>query len=139
MTVEQIETGETATSERRKFGVVMSVVLALLGGLFLWRGRGYCWCFFALSLLFAGGGLILPAALGPVHAAWMKLSAVMGWFMSRVILLILFYLVLTPTSLLLRLFGKDILSVEFKQSPSESYWISKKVDGSQPRDYKNQF
>jgi len=139
MRVEQVKNAERPTSELRKFGVIMSIVLALLGGLFLWRGRGYCSCFFAFSVLFAGCGLALPAVLGPVYTAWMKLSAMMGWFMSRVILLVLFYLVLTPTALLLRLFSKDILSLKFKQDSSESYWIQKRVDDSQPRDYERQF
>ncbi|MGD8787330.1 MAG: SxtJ family membrane protein [Phycisphaerales bacterium] len=139
MTVERMENTQNQTSELRKFGVIMTIFFALLGGLFLWRGRSYYWCFFVLSLLFAGFGLALPAALGPVYKAWMKLSTIIGSFMSRLILIILFCLVLTPTALLLRMFGKDMLDISFKKNSSESYWIPREARDSQNRDYEKQF
>jgi hypothetical protein len=126
-------------SELRKFGVIMSVFVALLGGLFLWRGKSYYWCFFVISALFLFLGLVLPAVLRPVHKSWMTLSMIMGWFVSRLILIILFYLVLTPTALLLRLFGKDLLSIDFTEDSSESYWIPREAGGSEKQDYERQF
>lgn len=139
MTAEGNENTHSQTSELRKFGVIMTIFLALLGGLFLWRGRSCYWCFFALSLLFAGFGLVRPTVLGPVHETWMKLSRVIGWFMSRLILIILFYLVMTPTALLLRMFGKDMLNINFKKDSSESYWIPREADDYRERDYERQF
>ena len=125
--------------ELRQFAGIMFVCLALLGGLFLWRGKSYFWCFFVLSAVFAGLGLALPAALGPVRKAWMKLSAVIGWFMSRLILTVLFYLVLTPIGLVLRLLGKDILKVRFAHSSPGTYWVPKPDRDDQNQDYTRQF
>ncbi|MCK4788746.1 MAG: hypothetical protein KAV87_33700 [Desulfobacteraceae bacterium] len=139
MTAEGNENTQSQTSELRKFGVIMTIFLALLGGLFLWRGRSYYWCFFVLSLLFAGFGLVRPTVLGPVHKAWMKLSRIIGWFMSRLILIILFYLVMTPTALLLRMFGKAMLNINFKKNWSESYWIPREAGDHRERDYERQF
>jgi hypothetical protein len=137
--VKETTNDKKSKRELRKFGMIMVIFFALLGGLFLWRGKSYYWCSFVLSLLFAGFGLALPAALGPVHKAWMKLSAIIGWFMSRLILIILFYLVLTPTGLLLRLFGKDLLKINFTKNSSGSYWIPKEAGDSQNQDYERQF
>jgi hypothetical protein len=139
MTIEKIKDTENQTSELRKFSVIMTVFFALLGGLFLWRGGSYYWCFFVLSTLFLLFGLALPSVLGPVHKVWMKLSTVIGWFMSRLILIILFYLVLTPTALLGRMFGKSFLDIRFSKDSADSYWIPRKADKSQKRDYERQF
>jgi hypothetical protein len=139
MTMDENKDIQKQVSELRKFSIIMTVFLALFGGLFLWRGRSFYWCFFVLSLLFAGCGLIRPAILGPVYTAWMKMSHIIGGIMSRLILLILFYLVMTPTALLLRLFGKHFLDIGFTKSSAESYWIPKQADESQERDYERQF
>ena len=139
MTFKEKENTQSQTSELRKFGVIMTILFALLGGLFLWRGRDYYWCFFVLSLLFAAFGLVRPAALQPVYSAWMKLSHAMGWFMSRLILIILFYLVMTPTALLSKLFGKHFLNIRFTKNSTESYWIPRNADADRERDYERQF
>lgn len=139
MTVTDNQNSQSQIGELRKFGIIMTVFFALLGGLFLWRGRGFFWCFFVLSLLFAGCGLIRPVVLGPVYKAWMKMSHIIGGVMSRLILLILFYLVITPTSLLLKLFGKQFLDIGFTKNSPESYWIPKKVSEDEVRDYERQF
>jgi len=69
----------------------------------------------------------------------MKLSQVIGFFMSKLVLTILFYLVLTPMGIILRILGKDILDINFKKNSSGSYWIPKKADDSLERDYQRQF
>ena len=139
MTIEVIKDTKNQTSELRKYGVIMAVFFALLGGLFLWRGGSYYWCFFVLSILFLFFGLALPIALGPVYKAWMRLSTVIGWFMSRLILIILFYIVLTPTAILGRMFGKNFLDIRFRNDSEVSYWIPRKADNSHKRDYERQF
>jgi len=139
MIAEGSKNKQNQISELRKFGIIMTVFLALLGGLFLWRGKHCYWYFFVISLLFAGCGLVRPSALQPIYSAWMKLSRIIGWFMSRLILIILFYLVMNPTALLLRLFGKHFLDIGFTKNSVESYWIPKQAGESQERDYERQF
>jgi hypothetical protein len=139
MTTEENKDTQKQISELRKFSVIMTIFLALFGGLFLWRGRSFCWCFFVLSMLFAGCGLIRPAVLGPVYKAWMKMSHIIGWFMSRLILLVLFSFVMIPTALLLKLFGKRFLDTGFTKNSVASYWIPKEAGESQERDYERQF
>lgn len=130
---------KNSRSELRKFGFLMSVCFILLGGLFLWRDKGFYWCFFILSAFFLFFALVLPGALGKIYKSWMALSRIMGFFMSRLILSILFYLVLTPMGILMRLFGKDLLDINFTRNSPASYWIPKKNDNSLERDYERQF
>ena len=139
MPVAELSNTKNQTSELRKFGVIMSICLAALGGLFLWRDKSYYWCFFAISTWFLFFGLALPAVLRPVNRVWMTLSLIMGWFMSRLILIILFYLVLTPTAALLRMFGKDILNISFTKNSTESYWIPRETGRSEKGDYERQY
>lgn len=130
---------KNSRSELRKFGCLMSICLALLGGLFLWRNKSFYWCFFIVSVLFLLFGLAIPASLGGIYKSWMKLSRIIGFFTSKIILAILFYLVLTPMGIVMRIFGKDILGINFNKSSSASYWIPKKSDDSLERDYERQF
>lgn len=120
----------------RKFGITMAVVLGLIAGLLFWRGREH-WVYFggaaAFFLLF---GLVLPAVLKPIHKVWMGLALVMGAVMSRVILIVLFFLAITPIALILRLTGKDLLDKKPGRAAS-SFW--KDHAPRTKEDYENQF
>jgi len=139
MIIEEIRKIDSSVRELRKFAFVMGIPLALIGGFLLWRQREYCWYFFAASGAFIGAGLLVPAVLMPLHKVWMTFSIIMAWFMTRVILFVLFFLILTPTALLLRLLGKDLLNMKFDRDSSQSYWLARSADQSQKPDYTKQF
>lgn len=116
----------------RKFGLLVGGVFLLIG---YWVYHSYQNPIFII-ILTAGAsliisGLLFPTALSSVYKIWMGLAFALGWLMSRVLLLILFYLVLTPISLIARLAGKSFLDRNFNEK-RDSYWvvrdISKKVD-----------
>ena len=139
MIVDEIKNIKSTPRELRKFGLTMAIPLALIAALLLWRQRDYYWYFFVAAGLFVFFGSVVPVLLKPIHKAWMTFAIIMGWFMTRVILTVLFFLVLTPTALLLRLLGKDLLNLEFKGDSSGSYWIPRCSDGAGKRDYTKQF
>lgn len=64
-----------------------------------------------------------------IYRVWMGFAFVMGWFVSRIVLAIFFFLIITPVAMIARIVGKKFLHTEFKTGQS-SYWIAKK---SQPR------
>ena len=80
--------------------------------------------FGGIGLLFLVLCFIIPSILRPVYRLWMLLAYFIGGIDSRVILTVLFYLVLTPTGLALRLFRKDVLNQKFNKRQA-SYWIKK--------------
>lgn len=95
--------------ELRRFGWLMGALLALLlGGLVpWWLGQGLpLWPWMAGTLI-ALVGLLRPAWLRPLYQGWLSLGAALGWVNSRTILAIVFYLLVLPIGLVLRLLGKD--------------------------------
>ena len=122
--------------ELREFGVVMGVASALLGGLLWWRHRHYL-IPGILSACFLSIGFIAPKALLPFQKAWMTIAVIIGFFMSRVILSITFFLVLTPLAVLSRISGSKHLNLNFR-TDEPSYWILKKQPFSKDR-YEKQY
>jgi len=138
MIIEEIKSINSSTKELRKFGLTVGIALALIGGLFLWRQRPYYYYFFILSAAFVFFGIAVPILLWPVQKVWMSLAVLLGWFMTRVILIVLFYLVVTPIGLLARLFDKDFLNLKFDNN-ADSYWISKERIKFEKSSYEKQF
>ena len=126
-------------SELRKFGVTMAIAFGMLSGLLFWRDKEYYWYFLIISLLLLLLGLCLPASLKYVYKGWMSVAAVMQWFMTRLILVLLFYLIFTPIGLLLRLCGKKLLDIEFENNSAKSYWINRQQLKFDKNRYDKQF
>ena len=105
-------TTEVTRSDLRTFGFIMGGMFALIFGLiFPWvfdktAANWPIWPFIVLAV-FWGLAVTVPQVLKPVNAAWLKIGNVLGWINSRIILGIMFYLLIFPIGLLLKLFGKD--------------------------------
>ena len=138
MLLSEIKNIKSGKAELRKFGITLGIVFGLLGGLFLWRDKPCYFYLFLLSVFFLFFGLVLPAFLKPIHKIWMGLALVLGSIMTRVILSVLFYLVITPLGLISRLSGKDFLDLKFNKSAS-SYWIQRKKVIFEKANYEKQF
>ena len=138
MIIEEIKKIKSEKKDLRQFGITMGIVLALLGGLLLWREKDYYFYFLMLSIAFFFIGLALPVLLKPIHKIWMTLAILMGWVVTRVIMIALFYLVVTPIGLLTRLCGKDFLNIKSEKNVN-SYWIPRKTIKADKKKYENQF
>lgn len=138
MLIEDIKKIKSRKSELRKFGLTVGIVLGLLGGLFLLREKDFYYYFLILSAVLLFLGLVVPAPLKPIHKAWMTLAVILGWFMTRVILSILFYLLFTPIRILASIFNKDFLDRNFNEN-SDSYWVSTKNAKAEKSSYEKQF
>jgi len=119
----------------RKFGFAMAVPLALIGGLFLWKEDSLGLYLIALAGLFLISGLFFPGLLRPVERVWMKLSERLSVLNTYVILTLFYFLVVTPTALLVRLLGKDLLNLKIKPR-EQSYWLPVDSDGPGSRHHK---
>ena len=138
MIIEEIKKIKSEKKDLRQFGITMGIVLALLGGLFLWREKDCYFYFLMLSIVFFFIGLALPVLLKPIHKVWMTLAILMGWVVTRVIMITLFYLVVTPIGFLTRLCGKDFLNIKSEKNVN-SYWIPRKTIKADKKKYENQF
>ncbi len=138
MISEEIRNIKSGKKELKQFGYTMGIVLGVLGMLFLWRGKEWYLYFIVLSVVFLVPAIILPILLKPIQKLWMAVAILLGWLMTRVILSILFYLVIAPIGLILRLSGKDFLNRSFEEH-NDSYWIPRETVEHNKEDYEKQF
>lgn len=117
---EQIRNLKPSRKDLRNLGLVFFLALGIIGLILWWRERPSAAWFGIAALAFGGWGLIWPRGLGPLYRLWMGLAVILNYFVSRIILTLLYYLVLTPIGLTLRLLGKDLLDLKWKDR--ESYW-----------------
>lgn len=137
---EELKQLATAPHDLRKFGFVV-------GGVFLLVGL---WCLFrhkpAWPFLLSPGALLVslslgaPRALKPIYVGWMAMAFVLGLIVSTLILVMFFFLVITPIAFLARLFGKDFLSLKLNPQAT-SYWRTRDRTPAPrpPAEYERQF
>lgn len=136
--LEEIRNIKGAKKELRNFGIMLGCILSVLGAVALLRGKTSYPYFFSFGAVFIILGSLLPYVLKPIHKLWMSVALAIGWFVSRLILVVFFYLVITPIGLLARLFGKDILSLKFDKN-ADSYWIKREECEFNESSYDNQY
>jgi hypothetical protein len=115
--------------------------------LFLLAAGGYQWLIkrhpgaglvlVALAVIIGVLGLLKPAAVRWLFVGWMILAFPIGWLISQLTLIILFYLVITPIAAFFRLRGRDLL-LRKPASARSSFWISKTTP-SDVRSYFHQY
>jgi hypothetical protein len=122
----------------KKFGVSMGVAFFVIALIVYARHKHSTAPWILLSGIFFASAIIRPRILKPVYIFWMGLAFVLGWINTRLILSAIFYLVLTPIGLVIRLLGKDLLDrkMDFKAA---SYWKDKESGAFKPADYERQF
>lgn len=138
MITEGLKNIEKSKKELRKFGLTTAAGLSILGAVFFIRGKNYCLYLFILSSLFFFFSLAAPIILKSAQKLFMILSALVGWVISRLVLIALFYLIFTPLGLLGRLLGKEFLDLNFKNK-KDSYWIKKEVKRFDKKNCQHQF
>ena len=138
MLIEEIKNIKESKKDLRKFGITVGLVILLIGIIFFLFGKESSYYFGIVGLILILFGIIFPIILKPLNKIWMTLALIIGWFMSRVILIILFYLVLTPVGLIAKLSGKHFLDLKLDKERS-SYWIKRKRTSSSKINLERQF
>ena len=122
----------------RHFGLVFTVLFAVLAGLSYVRGGRAFWWLLLFSVLTGLVALINPRWLRPFNRLWMKFAALLNAIVSPVVLAVLYFLILTPFGLVQRLAGRDTMRQRFDPG-IDSYWISREPPGPPPESLRNQF
>ena len=91
-----------------------------------------------ISALFFILAFMAPVLLKPIYIFWMKFAFVLSWINTRLILLIIFYLIFTPIGLAMRLFGVDLLDRKIERN-KKSYWKEKEKHKFDRLNYERQF
>ena len=118
----------------RSFGLLFFIVFLIIALYpLLNTGEIRIWSII-VSLVFLLLGLINSKILSPLNKLWFKFGIFLGKIISPIIMGIIFFLVVTPIGLLMRLLGKDLINLKYNNN--KSYWIEKKGPKSK---MKNQF
>ena len=132
---EDIEKIKSTPKQLREFGIVMGIFFGVISFL-LHRKGGHFETPAVFASVFLVLGIAAPKLLLPLQKIWMTIAVVIGFFMSHIILAFLFFLFLTPLSIVSRLTGKKFLS-DHKKGDS-TYWIAHpKI--TDKNSYKNQY
>ena len=132
------DSGRSDRQHLRKFGLVLAIGFTVVGALSRLRHHTVApLVLWALAIVNGAPALVAPMLLGPVERVWMKLGTVMGWINTRIILTLLFYVVLFPAGVLMRLF-RDPLDRELYDT-RPSYWHRRPAKTFDPTSYQRQF
>ncbi len=124
--------------EWRDFAVGLSIILSVIAAI-QWYIDSNVYQYFALTaIIILLCGLTVPIIIKPLFIGFSYLGFILGWVMTRIILIILFCLVFTPIGLVMRLFGKKLLDTTFDRK-QKSYWIDRQKVESYSVNYNNQF
>jgi hypothetical protein len=124
--------------ELRRFGILVGGILLALGAFALWRGHAWGYAPAGVGVVLLAAGLLAPGTLRLVHKAWMSFALLLGTIMSTLLLGLLFYLVITPLGLVMRLFGRDPMNRRLHSSAVATYWVAREAPG-EAVDYEKQF
>ena len=134
----QIKNISTGKSDIQKFGYTIATILLIAAGFLFFGGKEYYQNLIVISAIFFCFGLIIPIILKPLYMIWMAFAVILGWFMTRLTLMILFYFVITPIGLLGKLFGYNFLENNFNLS-ANSYWNLRDSKSEINQGYEKQF
>lgn len=127
-----------AKAPDRAFGWVMGVFFFIVAALPLWAGQPWrAWALF-VAAGFIAAALLLPALLSPLNRVWMAFGEMLRRVMSPLMLAVIFFGVITPMGLLMRLFGKDPMRRRL-DAKAASYWIHRDPPGPRPESFTDQF
>ena len=126
---------EIKLGSNRSFGIVFFIVFVLIAIYpLINQGEVRIWSLI-ISFLFLILGLLNSKILTPLNKLWFRFGLFLGKIISPIIMGVIFFLVVTPIGLLMRLFGKDVINLKLNKKKS-SYWIEKVGPKSK---MKNQF
>lgn len=121
----------------RNFGIVFAVVFLLIAAVpYVLSGKLYWWAL-VLGVAFGALALMKPTLLEPLNTLWFKFGLLLGAIIAPLVMMLVFFLVVTPTGLLLKVFGKDPLRLK-RTKNQDTYWIVRQ-DTDEQATMKNQF
>jgi hypothetical protein len=122
----------------RKFGWFFAALFALLWAYAYWK----VWTEVAItgiifSALFSVTTLVAPHLLTTLNRLWFGLGLMLGKMVSPIVLGVIFFMLITPISLIMRMFGRDELKM--KKRSVDSYWVNRSPPGPPADSFKNQY
>ena len=112
-------------SSNKSFGLLFFVVFLIIGLWPLKNAENLNFYFITASIIFLFLGLINSKLLSPLNKSWIKLGEILGIIIAPIVMALVYFIILTPISIIVRIFGKDLLGLKFLKE-KETYWIKRK-------------
>ena len=136
--IDEIKNIKTEVIDLRKFGIIVGTVFLIIAGFLFWKEKQSFQLFLTIGIVLSVAGIAIPFILKPIYWVWMVLATILGWFMTRVILSLLFYAVFTPIGLIARSFGKQFLDLKWNKTDN-TYWNHHSDSIFEKENYEKQF
>ena len=121
-------------NSNRTFGILFFLVFLVIGIWPITNGEYLRWWSIIISLIFLFLGIINSKILTPFNKIWIKIGELLGRVVAPIVMAIIYFFIITPMAILLKLLRKDLLKIKF--SPSKTYWIPRdKKFGSMKRQF----
>ena len=118
----------------KSFGIVFFIVFLIIAFWPLLNSNEINYWSLTISIIFLILGLANSKILTPLNKIWFKFGILLGNVIAPIVMGIIFFLIVTPTSIIMKLLGKDLLNL--KKNNNDSYWIEK---NNQKSKMKNQY
>ena len=129
-----MKTNKIKIGSNKSFGIVFFTVFFIIAIWPLLNGYEIRYWSLIISIIFLLLGILNSKILTPLNKIWFKIGILLGNVISPIVMSIIFFLVVTPTSFIMKILGKDLLNL--KKNTKNSYWIKKQNQNSR---MKNQF
>ncbi len=124
--------------ELKKFGITLGIISIAISLFLFWKNSSAAEYFLYCGLAILGLGLVFAMTLKPLYFVWMGFATIMGFFMTRLILTLLFSIVFTPVGIFFRLFRRDPLKQKINHQ-AQTHWIKREKQNYDPKSAENQF
>ena len=135
--IEEFKNITSTKKDLKNFGFVIGGILLIVSFLLFFKEKDSGVYFFSFGLAFIASGIALSFILKPFYKVWMIFAVIIGWIMTRLILSVLFFFIITTIGILARLFGKDFLNL--KSDNRDSFWNIRDKEYELNQDYEKQF
>jgi len=133
-----LERGPAPESSDRSFGFVFAAVFCIIGFGPLWHWEEPRWWALAIAAAFAILAIVRARVLHPLNRVWLALGRLLHKIVSPLVMGAIFFAAVTPTGWIMRLRGKDVLSLK-RRPDQKSYWIKRQPARPESETMKNQF
>ena len=110
-------------SSNRSFGILFCIVFAIIAFWPIINGNPLRLWSIPISIIFLVLGLLNSKLLNPLNIVWVKFGELLGRIIAPIVMAIIYFIIVTPIGLFMRLIGKDLLNIKF--SKANTYWIKR--------------
>ena len=136
--ISEILNSKPDKKELRKFAITIFTVLGIIGGILFWQKEDIGFILWAVGIFFLLLGLFWAKILGPIYKVWMTFALLLGFVMNHLILALMYYVVITPIGIVMRVLRKDTLQIRLDRK-TKSYWIQRTNEDFSKEKYEKMF